>query len=332
MVFCHVGPHPLFPPADPENPDWVNLSNVIGGDQYWTPVSTFTNLKKPNSFLYQFLAEPAAGDHRYLASQRTDNTSTTPTRLRRVFDVPARLKRALLNPAEKQERCQSQGAQRSTVWNFNPRYTPTGTDRRRGQHRRARRPIAGLSSISVRTPEQWKRLHNTVIWFPVEQSPFLVEDPPRRTRSIGGLQEQYRIPYLVSYFTYRSKSTGESIAAPMRLADIPAGRAKLAGEISARPAGAAGVYRKLCRMPLKRKQPAGFALSFSRDWAKSSPGQVRRKRHPAASDGLRGLGGFPKDPRLSRLREAGSPIRREPHKQVMRTHFLRITSSPRISA
>jgi hypothetical protein len=28
--FCHVGPHPLNPPADPENPEWKNLSSVIG--------------------------------------------------------------------------------------------------------------------------------------------------------------------------------------------------------------------------------------------------------------------------------------------------------------
>jgi len=29
--FCHIGPHPLNPPANPEEPEWKNLSGVIGG-------------------------------------------------------------------------------------------------------------------------------------------------------------------------------------------------------------------------------------------------------------------------------------------------------------
>src|SRR4029079_10584445 len=29
-AFCHVGPNPNKPPADPENPKWENLSSDVG--------------------------------------------------------------------------------------------------------------------------------------------------------------------------------------------------------------------------------------------------------------------------------------------------------------
>ena len=41
--FCHVGPHPLNPPRDPEAPDWANLSTTIG-NQYWNPRPAFAAL------------------------------------------------------------------------------------------------------------------------------------------------------------------------------------------------------------------------------------------------------------------------------------------------
>lgn len=33
--FCHVGPDPERPPADPENPKWENLSSVVGAQFFW---------------------------------------------------------------------------------------------------------------------------------------------------------------------------------------------------------------------------------------------------------------------------------------------------------
>ena len=34
--FCHVGPSPTKPPADPENPKWENLSSIVGSQYFWT--------------------------------------------------------------------------------------------------------------------------------------------------------------------------------------------------------------------------------------------------------------------------------------------------------
>jgi hypothetical protein len=33
--FCHVGPSPVKPPADPENPRWENLSSNVGAQYFW---------------------------------------------------------------------------------------------------------------------------------------------------------------------------------------------------------------------------------------------------------------------------------------------------------
>jgi hypothetical protein len=33
--FCHVGPSPVNPPADPENPRWENLSSTVGAQYMW---------------------------------------------------------------------------------------------------------------------------------------------------------------------------------------------------------------------------------------------------------------------------------------------------------
>ena len=33
--FCHVGPSPMNPPADPEHPQWANLSSTVGAQYIW---------------------------------------------------------------------------------------------------------------------------------------------------------------------------------------------------------------------------------------------------------------------------------------------------------
>ena len=34
-AFCHVGPNPVKPPADPENPRWAELSSNVGAQFFW---------------------------------------------------------------------------------------------------------------------------------------------------------------------------------------------------------------------------------------------------------------------------------------------------------
>jgi hypothetical protein len=34
-AFCHIGPNPIKPPADPEHPKWENLSSNVGAQYFW---------------------------------------------------------------------------------------------------------------------------------------------------------------------------------------------------------------------------------------------------------------------------------------------------------
>lgn len=45
--FCHIGFNPLYPPANPEAPEWTNLAGAIG-NQYWEEGKLFT-LQLPSS-------------------------------------------------------------------------------------------------------------------------------------------------------------------------------------------------------------------------------------------------------------------------------------------
>ena len=52
--FCHVGPNPLKPPADPNNPKWENLSSNVGARYFWFD-RIFAWQADEASLLYQVL-------------------------------------------------------------------------------------------------------------------------------------------------------------------------------------------------------------------------------------------------------------------------------------
>ncbi|MBA2410680.1 MAG: hypothetical protein H0V62_13270, partial [Gammaproteobacteria bacterium] len=72
--FCHVGPHPTSPPADPEKPQWKNLSTNIGSQYFWTN-RIFTFDQKEDSFIYQLLSTsvPGALDTSFFATDNINN-------------------------------------------------------------------------------------------------------------------------------------------------------------------------------------------------------------------------------------------------------------------
>jgi hypothetical protein len=86
--FCHVGPNPIAPPADPENPGWENLSSYIGA-QYWHAAPIFSFAARPDSFFYQVLAAmpPGTVDTSALASDNLNN----PRNMNAIYNVGARL-------------------------------------------------------------------------------------------------------------------------------------------------------------------------------------------------------------------------------------------------
>ena len=86
--FCHVGPSPIAPPADPENPRWSELSTTTG-NQYLRPGRIFANLLEDDDFVWHAFnaMPPGTVDTSLLA---TDNV-LNPRVMNAIHDLPARL-------------------------------------------------------------------------------------------------------------------------------------------------------------------------------------------------------------------------------------------------
>jgi hypothetical protein len=52
--FCHIGPSPIHPPADPSNPQWANLNSTVGSQYLWMD-RVFVYSADAKEFLYQLM-------------------------------------------------------------------------------------------------------------------------------------------------------------------------------------------------------------------------------------------------------------------------------------
>ena len=78
-AFCHLGPNPIKPPADPENPKWENLSSNVGAQYYW--VDRIFNWQGDNakkSFFFQLLhtSRPGSLDTSLVSTDNINNPRT----------------------------------------------------------------------------------------------------------------------------------------------------------------------------------------------------------------------------------------------------------------
>jgi hypothetical protein len=89
---CHVGPHPLNPPADPENPRWEHLASAIG-NQYLREGRVFAFGSSPGSFLWEMLnaQPPGTSDTSRAATDHINN----PGAINAIFGLDARLAEAV---------------------------------------------------------------------------------------------------------------------------------------------------------------------------------------------------------------------------------------------
>ena len=76
-AFCHVGPNPLKPPADPDNPKWENLSSNVGA-QYFRFDKIFAWQADETSLIVQVLNtyRPGALDTSLVSTDYIDNPRT----------------------------------------------------------------------------------------------------------------------------------------------------------------------------------------------------------------------------------------------------------------
>jgi len=75
--FCHVGPHPLKPPSDPENPKWENLSSTVGAQFFWID-RIFNWAADPSSYVFQLVhtARPGTLDTSLVSTDNVNNPRT----------------------------------------------------------------------------------------------------------------------------------------------------------------------------------------------------------------------------------------------------------------
>ena len=90
--FCHVGPSPIHPPADPAAPQWANLSSSVGAQYMWVDRLFIVNSGKPEgqrNFMYQLAHtfRPGSMDTSLISTDGINNPRT----MNAVYDFPSRM-------------------------------------------------------------------------------------------------------------------------------------------------------------------------------------------------------------------------------------------------
>jgi len=268
-VFCHVAPHPLNPPADPEAPKWGNLSTTIGA-QYFRMRAVFGNLLKEDNFIYHLLDSQPPGtiDTSLIATDQINNTST----MNALWDFGARLDRSGMLAHRSPDYAKDYAARYghnevekvSAVSATLPVLLYGLPDAYANPRPVPRILLEGADSIGAwgalarvylnigMFSERWITLHNLFIGFR-KQQPFKVSDVEKN--SVYWQVNKRNVDYLAKFFL---KSTG-----PMRLKDAPGGKqlGQLKGEGAPwDPQLAAGrkVFAERCIICHSSKQPNGM--------------------------------------------------------------------------
>jgi hypothetical protein len=86
--FCHVGPNPSNPPADPEHPKWENLDSNPGAQYFWVD-RIFIWKEDKTSFAWQLFhtSRPGALDTSFVSTDYMNNPRT----MNSVYNLGARL-------------------------------------------------------------------------------------------------------------------------------------------------------------------------------------------------------------------------------------------------
>jgi hypothetical protein len=78
-AFCHVGPDPTRPPADPENPRWENLSSNVGAQYFWVDrIFNWQSDTNRRSFFFQLFhtSRPGTLDTSLVSTDNINNPRT----------------------------------------------------------------------------------------------------------------------------------------------------------------------------------------------------------------------------------------------------------------
>lgn len=91
-AFCHVGPSPIHPPADPEHPEWANLNSTVGAQYFWFD-RVFVWGADQSNYVFQLLHSyrPGTLDTSLVSSDNIVNPRT----MNAIYQTKARLLQAL---------------------------------------------------------------------------------------------------------------------------------------------------------------------------------------------------------------------------------------------
>ena len=86
--FCHIGPNPTNPPADPEEPEYANLNSNPGAQYFWIDRIFMWDLDQ-TSFVHQLFgtSRPGALDTSLVSSDQINNPRT----MNAIYNLAARL-------------------------------------------------------------------------------------------------------------------------------------------------------------------------------------------------------------------------------------------------
>jgi len=76
-ALCHVGPNPINPPSDPNNPSWANLSSNVGAQYFWVDRIFFQEADDTN-FAFQLFhaSRPGTLDTSFVSTDSINNPRT----------------------------------------------------------------------------------------------------------------------------------------------------------------------------------------------------------------------------------------------------------------
>ena len=86
--FCHIGPSPTNPPAQPAHPEWANLSSTVGAQYMWVD-RLFVYDTRPDNFMFQLVHtyRPGSMDTSLVSTDNINNPRT----MNAIYNLGARL-------------------------------------------------------------------------------------------------------------------------------------------------------------------------------------------------------------------------------------------------
>jgi hypothetical protein len=89
--FCHVGPSPTSPPANPARPEWANLSSNVGAQYMWVD-RLFVYDARPDNFMFQLVHtyRPGSMDTSLVSTDNINNPRT----MNAIYNLGPRLEQA----------------------------------------------------------------------------------------------------------------------------------------------------------------------------------------------------------------------------------------------